>query len=172
MGMVNGKWGIITYDAAAESLKKRKKELKKFASLSWWLPKEGIAIYEKNGVSGLKEKLKATYLDLDIQVEEENYKDGVGKVFTMKEEGALFQVYLVVRTEFEGEVYEYWYLEGLELGEADPLKHDMYVVAKVDLKSKLRESLQKDDKPFLAYTTKSGSVISLPDVDSVIRAKQ
>jgi len=168
-GQISDKqWGIVTYDAASASLKKRKKSLKKLSAIAWWLPKEGIPVYENGGVSDLKEKLKATYLDLDIQVEEDNYKDGAGKVFVMKEESALFNVYLVSRTELAGDVYEYWYLEGQELGESNPLKHDTYVVAKVGSQSKYRETLKKSNKPFVSYTVQSGSVIHLPEVNSVI----
>jgi len=172
-----GKYKIVSYNheerQRENALYRARKEVKRLDSLAWWLPREGMPIYREKGARGLSKQLEKAYLDTDIEVDESAWKNGQGKVFTLEVEdkNTHYDVYLISRIEKEGEIYEYWLLDGRSLDKSLNIQHRLYVVAKVEAATEKRLHLEKSEKPITSYTIKSGSVIDLPEVNSVIGKK-
>jgi hypothetical protein len=173
----NGQYRIVEYNFEDQErkrqLRRARKEVKRLDSLAWWLPKEGMPLYREEGTAGLSKQLEKAYLETDIEVNESAWKSGVGKVFTLEVENknTHYDVYLISRIKKDGETYEYWLLDGRAIDKSLDIHYRSYVFAKVAAETEERKHLEKSANPITSYTTKSGSVINLPDVDSILGIK-
>lgn len=175
--LINGDLTIVEYNFEDQERKRQlrsaRKEVKRLDSLAWWLPKEGMPLYREEGTAGLSKQLEKAYLETDIEVNESAWKSGVGKVFTLEVENknTHYDVYLISRIKKDGETYEYWLLDGRAIDKSLDIHYRSYVFAKVAAETEERKHLEKSANPITSYTTKSGSVINLPDVDSILGIK-